>query len=208
MNRKIPVPEVGEKIEIHYKNNEYKSQILDFTKNNIIVSGPIHKNSIVPIHKDKIITIMYTLENRGRYWFKAKVISNSLDNIYKLVIKRINDIKREQEREYYRLNKVIDIKILIEDEIIKGLSEDISGNGLKLLSNKKFEENQTFDICFSLLDNNLSIKGKIVRSEISIDKSYNYIYGIEFVGIDKSTRDNIIKFIFNEQRKLRKKGLR
>lgn len=61
------------------------------------------------------------------------------------------------------------------------------------------------------MEENLNIRfiGKIVRFENNDDSSLDYKYkaGLAYDIIDNKDRENIIKFIFKEQLKLRRKGI-
>ena len=55
-------------------------------------------------------------------------------------------------------------------------------------------------------ENDIKIIGKVVRFGIADKLTYKYDLGISFPKISEGVRDTIIKFIFEKQRELRKKG--
>lgn len=220
MNNKPQNLSVGKKINIirhgKKKDRSFPSQILDIKDmNTFVVSGPIFKNMIVPIHINEIIEIVYIIENKGRFVFNAVVIKVDNEKIYKLTVKKIGELKKFQQRRFYRfpvnmeMQKTYNIEIndvektLIENCIIK----DISGGGVKILSNLKHEKGDVVNCSFVIEDEKFEIKGEVIRVEESTDLSYKYFIGINFINIENNERDKIVKYIFKQQRKLRKKGM-
>lgn len=200
--------EIGNKINIYISNQKYKSQVVDIiNENNYIILGPIKYGKIVQIPNEKEIKIMYSLENHGRMWFDAMVKNSSTKNVYRLLIKKISDLNKVQEREYYRLRKIIDIDIITDDKgHIKSFAEDISGEGMKIVTKEDLDSNNKLKIKFILRDKEKNAICKIVR-KIFDEKTNNYYYGLYFESITKRSKEDIIRFIFEEQRIMRKKGL-
>lgn len=211
---------IGDRIELikisSGDKRPYPSQILDIIdEKNYIVSGPIYKNQIVLMRKDEIIGVSYIVENKGKYYFNAKLLRRELEKVYKLKIKKISDTKRYQLREYYRFD--IDIPVIKEFVFKKGnekrtitercRTKDISGGGLRLYSNYKHEVGDII-LCKFNIDNHAIIsKGKVMRIEKVDTFEYAYALGIKFIKLKDRDRDKIIQFIFLKQRLLREKGL-
>ena len=211
---------VGDKIEIIREKNKtikfYPSQILDIIEENIfIISGPIYKNEIILLHKQEKIEIGYTVENRGIYVFSAIILDREYSPIYKLKIKKSSEVRKYQKRAYYRFETSIPVlkeqinKKGDEDEIIieECRTKDISGNGLKLLSNLEHKVGDKIICQFDINNETIKIESEIVRLENIDTFDFKYALGIKFIGIEERDRDTIIKFIFEKERLLRGKGL-
>ncbi|WP_160198344.1 flagellar brake protein [Senegalia massiliensis] len=199
---------VGDKIEIHIANQKYVSQVINvINENTYIILGPIKFGSIIKIPNGKEIKIMYSLKNKGRMWFESIVEKNSNNNIYKLLIRKTSDVNKVQQRQYFRLKKIIDVYITNEvNKPIKGFAEDISGKGMKIVTKEKLKLDDKLNIELNINGKSLSITSNIVR-KVFDSRTGNYYYGIYFEEIHKGCKEDIIKFIFEEQRILRKKGL-
>lgn len=190
----------------------YPSQVLDIIdEGTLIVSGPIYRNKLVMIHRGERVRISYIVENKGRYVFDAIILSRGHKGIYKLQLKRISNIKRYQQRRFYRFDisipvtKEFDIKEEITIEECK--TKDISGSGLKLYSNINHSVGDIVKCKFQINNHPIDVKGKVVRVENIDTFDYKYSLGIDFIGLNEKDRDRIIKFIFEKERILREKEL-
>ncbi|WP_026893831.1 flagellar brake protein [Clostridiisalibacter paucivorans] len=209
---------IGDKVIIKVEGKEtftkYSSQILDIIDDDtLVLSGPIRRNMIVPLHINSIIEVMYIKKNKGRFKFNAKVTDRALKRIYKLQIKKQGKIKKVQERDYYRLSFTKDLKKVfrpnnkkesIEEECI---TEDISGNGLKIKSNYNHDIGDIILCEFDLDKKVYTIQCEIVRKDFIDLEEYKFSLGLKFKNISMEDREEIVKYIFEQQRKMRKKGL-
>lgn len=210
---------VGDKIEIskvEYPSDKYISQVLDILNDEeYIISGPIRRSVLIYIRENTIIEVMYFKKEIGKFVFKALVTEIWEKELYKLKIKRISDITKIQERKFFRLTVSLDVhtkyeikneneEIVIE-EVCKTV--DISGGGMKLLSNYNYKKDDRLLLTFTINDLELNLLGEVVRVSKINSGNFNYEIGLKFIGIESFQRDAIIKYIFEQQRELRKKGL-
>jgi len=219
-DNKIGIIRIGDKIEIlkkdSIKKDSFPSQILDILENDeFIVSGPMKKHNLIFIHKNEIITIAKNIENKGRYEFDAIVLDRYIGKIYKIKLKKISEVRRKQLRRFYRFNISIPVNIKFtviengEEKVIfeNSRTKDISGGGLKLLTNYSHNVDDIIECEFSINEKLIHTKAKVVRIE-SIDAfNYKFCLAVQFIDIDEYDRDVIIKYIFSKQRELRSKGL-
>lgn len=206
---------VGTKLMIAINKTDadsYTSQVLDINDKIIIISGPIVKANLVAIHPNTILTISYYIEDVGRFIFKGIVKRRSIKKIYLLEIERITDDEKVQLRSYYRLfNRLPMLKYfeqntndILEEECI---TQDISGGGLRFQSNYEHKKGDIIECDIKIENKTVSVKGKIVRIKTTNDKKFKYSFGIKFFEVDQKSQEIIVKYVFEEQRKLRKKGL-
>jgi c-di-GMP-binding flagellar brake protein YcgR len=89
------------------------------------------------------------------------------------------------------------------------LLKDISGGGFGFLTNNTFAVGDIFLAEVNLDGTIIEVIGKVVRKNTISDSKndYKYSIGVEFKCLDTKTRRDIINYIFNKQRELRKKGL-
>lgn len=210
--------DIGMKINILRENNNktYPCQVLDITKpDEMIISGPIKKSDFILVSLNETIKVFYYVENKGKYSFDAEIVSINLSSIYSLTIRKKTRIDVVQLREYYRLptaikvNKKYEIHKMDEFEIVDEICEakDISGGGMRLYCNHKHNLGDNVKCNFNIDDSMLEVEGTIVRVEEIDSFHYKYNIGISFNDIDESDRDLIIRYIFEQQRILRGKGL-
>lgn len=217
---KLGLFKVGDKIEICRKGLSKKeffpSQILDVLDDDeFVVSGPIKKIMLVFLHKDEVVTIRRFIENKGRYEFDAIILKRNIGKIYKIKLKRISEIRKIQLRNYFRFPisiPVIKRTKIIEDKEEKTLIEecktkDISGGGLKLLTNYEHYKGEIIECEFKIKEKTIVSKAEVVRVESVDTFHYKFSIGVRFINMKESDRDAIVKFIFSKQSVLRKKGL-
>lgn len=211
--------EVGKKIQITRQINEEEylaSQILDIiSEKEIIISGPIKKNNLVFVHRDEVIKLYFTVENKGIYSFAAKVLSREQSPVYTLRVERVSKIIKIQKRKHYRLFsglKVVKQHSISENghmDIYKENCEarDISGGGMRIYCNYKHKLNDEVHCSFEIENLNIATKAIVKRVEEIDTFDYKYSIGVSFLDIEEWSRDEIIKYVFEQQRILRNKGL-
>ncbi|HEY9059845.1 MAG TPA: PilZ domain-containing protein [Pseudobacteroides sp.] len=185
----------------------------------ICVAAPIHEGRYLTVHSGTSMNLYINCKSEF-YKVKATLIERLIKEglpIYKLNIE--NDIEKIQRRQFFRFDCVLDIKCreveminntaVPKSKFSNGLTRDISGGGTCLALVEGIEKGKYIE-CELQLSENKTIKfyGTIVRSSKTESEGKNkYEAGVEFYNIDNRSRDAIISFIFEEQRKLRKKGL-
>lgn len=211
---------IGDRINIiryrKKKEDIYPSQVLDILSNDsLMISGPIHKSSVVTMHKGDIIGIECIVENKGRYIFKAEILNRYEKGIYKLEVRKISKIQRFQQRKFYRFSASLPVKIIFNtkiNDLSKSIEEnchtkDISGSGMKLLCNYEYRVGDIVQCILKLNDETLKFDCEVVRIEETDMSDYKFSMGINYINIKDIERDFIVKFIFEQERKLREKGL-
>lgn len=214
------------KLEVYDENNQKieKTFISQFEcsegNNYIIIHMPLHEGSVYPIHIDNFMHVLFS-EGDRLYCISTKVVDRYISNeIHFLKAKVLGEIKNIQRRNDYRLkcNLPIIFKRIkfdglafkpIDDQFITSRIMDISGGGVCILLNEEVEVNSHLQCVINLEYNcNVEFIGKILRIEKNEQsKNYTHIAGLVYDIIDSKHKEKIIKFIFKEQRNLRKKGI-
>jgi c-di-GMP-binding flagellar brake protein YcgR len=193
------------------------------------VYNPIYKNRVQTMVIDKKYKFRYIDDKSGIYTFDGRIVERTKDNqIYVLVVKFEGNVKKSQRRAFFRMDIIKKIKInLPMDEGIDTaekleklknqvqfypkeiLLKDISGGGFGFLTNHTFAVGDIFLAEVNLDEKIIEVIGKVVRKNTVSDNQndYKYSIGVEFKCLDTKTRRDIINYIFNKQRELRKKGL-
>ena len=157
-------------------------------------------------------------------------------NFYLLKAKITGKLEKFQRREYYRLNclmpllfKGMDDQVADIDDMseiygflddpeedlkhpkISGMIVDISGGGLRAVSEQKIE-----DVNYCFLEFFIQVHGEEQKIELlakliavqKVPESKNYSYRFKFLFKETKMQETIIRFIFEEERKIRKKEQR
>lgn len=210
---------VGARINLQvmnsYNQTQYVSRVDNINEDGTIdVLIPISKRRIVYIKNDTVIKVIITKEG-AIYEFKAEIVSKlfGVDPLIRLI--RVSDIQKIQRRSYFRLKslniikvrKIVNLKEAIFDGYFDATMADISGGGLAFNANIELDINDLLEVSMNLNSTTINLLGKIVRVDRNEDKAKKIAYGIFFEKISEVERNIIMRFIYEEQRKLAKKGL-
>lgn len=198
-----------------YNQSQYVSRVDNINEDGSIdVLIPISKNRIVYIKNDTTLKVIIAKEG-AIYEFKAEIVSKLFGVVPLLRLNRTSDINKIQRRNYFRLKsvnaiqvrKIVDLKEMAYDEYAAVSMVDISGGGLAFNADLELEINDMIEINMNLNTNAINLLGKIVRADKNDNKVKKYSYGVNFEKIAELERNVIMRFIYEEQRKLAKKGL-
>lgn len=193
-------------------------------KDTLYIAEPIHEGLIYPIHAGAIVNAYFILSSEDPlkvdlYKMRASVLERTAaDNISLLKVKLAGDIEKVQRRQFFRIKCLLPVKyryseqpgnVSKAEDFKNALVKDISGGGLCIATEENVEINKTLELTLSLDNKNQMIfEGKVVRvSKEYRTQKYKYEIGISYAKISDKDREEIIRFIFSEQRKLRQKGL-
>ena len=158
------------------------------------------------------------------------------ENVYMLEIELKSQISKYQRREFFRFPCIMDMNyytieeqeaalktgeaLFIELQEAEGKSRDreyagrivdLSGGGLRFRTDQKLRENQYVLFEIHLQNENLDKQYYIIGTIISCIKTEKtpetpYEARAKFLITDSSVREEIIRFIFEEERKARQRG--
>lgn len=195
---------------------EYVSQIADIFDGILDIFNPIYKSSLVYFRNDEALRIIVS-KKEAVYEFDTKVLDKSFGKIPLIRLKIVSELNKIQRRGYYRLKITKTIKLRKIDKnkneedinsYYEGILADISGGGMLLFSKYDLDKNDLVEIEIKINENKMIILyGVVRRKQFDIGKSFLYEYGIEFQNMKNADREALIKFIFDEQRKLLKRGM-
>lgn len=202
------------------------TDIVDETK--IKVTMPIEGGHIVALSLNtKLDACFYT--SKGLYHGRVIVIERmKQSNIFEMVVELQYELKKYQRRQYYRLNctmdlsyremseeeyKVFEEKNIIphEDELfglVEGACLDFSGGGIRFLSAEKYKKNDflflKLKIAYDEEKKVYILVGRVISSVEGKNNRKFYENRVEFIKIPNRVREEIIKYIFMEERRQRK----
>lgn len=214
----------------------YKSQVLDFKANgNLEISMPSEGTRLILLPLGvRLEFVFYTKGGLYRAMGQIKERYKS-DNVYMLEIELKTQIEKFQRREFFRYPCVLDFNYyeITEEEAkfesaeallihlrevdefnnreYEGSIVDLSGGGIRFRTPKELQPNQWLLFSIHLQNENLNKHYYIVGSIISCvraDRALEKMYEVraKFEIRDSNTREEIIRFIFEEERKSRQRG--
>ena len=215
------------KLEVYDENNQKVDQAFvsqfDYAEGNeyVILNAPLHGGAVYPIHVESFMQVLFSEEDR-LYCFSAKVTERFIiKGVHFIKAKVLGETKIIQRRGDYRLKCNLPIEFrkirldglefkIVNEQFITTKVINISGGGVCVLLNEEIEVDNHLECVLNLESNcNVRFIGKIVRIEKNEQNNENYIYraGLAYDIIDSKYKEVIIKFIFKQQRKLRRKGI-
>lgn len=217
---------VGDRVE----RKTYQSQISDIIDDDTIqILMPVSEGKLIPLPEGAEYDA-YLSSSSGLHTCKVSISRRfKSGNIYLLELDIISNISRYQRREYYRLEANLQFKFrqiddlesvffektkmemdtLREKPMFDGITLDISGGGLRYVTQNRNEKGNSVMVYLILqfANQTKSYKaiGKVLSSTMLANKPGYFEERIEFITIAKEDREDIIKFIFEVERKRRQK---
>ncbi len=165
---------------------------------------------------------------KGLYQCFIRVIDRyKSNNVFILLCELTSPIRKHQRREYYRYGCILPLKtreLMTEEEkaleknqfqfqeglpLAKGSVIDISGGGIRFMSGEKYEAGAHIALTFHLMINEkeqvYNLAGEILSCKENELNRGEYECRLKFVCIDNAKREEIIRYIFEEERKKRKR---
>lgn len=157
------------------------------------------------------------------------IVDRKKDNgIYTITAEMTTNLRKYQRREYYRFNCIVKVKVrqltdrevesfkrgytlVVSDEgMIRGIIVDISGGGARFVSRTLFAEDSYLMMDFSLRimgnERSFLLAARVICSNEIENRTEEYENRVKFEFINSAEREEIIKYIFDEERKHRKNG--
>lgn len=205
----------------------YKSQVLDILDEENIIQGamPIYEGHLIPLELGSKYDACFQT-SKGLYRAFVEVTARTKEEkIYIVQLKLISEFEKYQRREFFRLSTNIDMSIVamtenefrdfmvskvipeeFENEICSGIATDISGGGTKIITRGQYPKGTVLVLDFDIVNdsgfNHVEILSKVVNCEKSEYKPELNEVRVQFKWVSNTIRENLVKFIHDEQRKL------
>lgn len=206
---------VNKKVEILVDEKYFNSNIQDITEEYIAISIPTNSGEYLPLSKGAMLEVIY-YEEENCYKFQSSVIGRKFENIPILLIAKPTEIKKIQRRKYVRVSTVIKVKYknlknepktnpstVEKSEYLQAVLVDLSGGGMKIRVSEEIKLNDFLLVSLTVKNEEVFLVGQAMR--IVKDDDGRFSCGLSFELLDSSTRERIIKFIFQLMREQMKK---
>lgn len=214
--------------EAEQRKKVYKSQIHDIlSEDRLEITMPMEQAKLQLLPVDSEYT-MYIFTSNGVYRCGTRVAERyKSGNIYLLSMNLTSNLSKHQRREFYRYECAIELKVrgmkpseikaaerrtnefLTEQPLYKGVIVDISGGGLRFVTGTVFEPDSFLYLEFILQlpagPKVYRVAGRLLTAKGMENKPGLYENRIQFINLDPREREEIIKFIFEQERKQRKR---
>lgn len=211
----------------------YISSVFGVTKNkDIVFHIPTRKGHTVTIPMNVPFNAVFNTK-AGMFQLTGEITKRGrLENFPVYVFVPSTELKKVQRRDYYRFECLISVNILpvpedvaflpnmelVERDLekygntygepVEGNIVDISGGGAKVHSKKEILTDRymyaSFKLKSSTVNERINVIAKMIGSEHKKELGI-FEHRIEFLFKEAEDRETIIKYIFDEERRLRKK---
>lgn len=192
----------------------YSSRIEGINDEEFLLALPFIGTVPVPIRLGERISI-YSVSDDAVYRIDGEIIKRQLEPVPLLQVKIDKNIVRVQRRRYVRVPIVLNIQYKLKEEgkVYYTYSKDISGGGARIILPEPLRVRDIIDMRIELPSPEapISCEGEIVwvdRQEILVNNKREEIIhaGVSFTLIEEKERERLIRFLFDYQRNLIKKG--
>lgn len=186
---------------------------------------PMEGTKIVLLPVDAVFDMHLTTFS-GLYQCFVRIIDRyKSNNVYILLVELTSNLRRYQRREYYRFSCALEMKArelqeeevqvvdTVDEYLIPGLPlkqsviVDISGGGLRFLSNQQYSPESLIYINYKLMIKDkvkdYNVVGKVLAVRPSENRKGVFEHRVQYVNMGTDDREEIIRYIFEEERKHR-----
>lgn len=203
----------------------YYSQVYDIlTEDQLEITMPMEQTKLILLPLDEEFELVF-YGNGGLYQCTAMISDRyKSNNVYILLVELTSELRKYQRREYYRFNCALEtnVRFLNQDEIKlledkkpyvpaegqqakRGVIVDISGGGLRFMCTQLFEKEAQLYCCFQLAVADKRKKYEVAARVLHVKELENrpgtYEHRVKYVDMDEDVREEIIRFIFEAERK-------
>ena len=206
----------------HSAVNEIRSE------DTIEIRMPMEKTKLILLPIDSEYDMVF-YGSSGLFQCLGRIIDRyKSNNTYLLLVEMISNLRKYQRREFYRLKCALEMHTRnLEESEVQNIESrmpyslandlplkesvivDISGGGLRFLSSQRFEQDSLLYCSYHLMNGGEHKKYEVICKVISAMELENrpgtYEHRVRFYDIDPMAREEIIKYIFEEERKSRQK---
>lgn len=207
----------------------YYSKVLDIrSEDTLEIIMPMEQAKLVLLPVDSEYDVVFYGDTGLFQCFVRIVDRYKSDNLHILVVELTSNLRKYQRREFYRFSCALEMcSRNLEEEELQNIEEndissimpgiplkrsvivDISGGGLRFMSPERYEPDSLIYCCYHLHKNGelklYEVVGKVLAVRELENKKGTYEHRVQYHNLDNEVREEIIKFIFEEERKSRKK---
>ncbi|MBO4375832.1 MAG: flagellar brake protein [Lachnospiraceae bacterium] len=217
------------------ENNKrvYETKVYDIlSEDRVEVLMPMEQSKLIllPVDSEYDVSVY---EGKLLYQFDARIIDRyKSNNVYIIVLELTSNVRKVQRREFYRFSCALDMSsrsleqeevaavenrdkttdaVPVDDSIPlrRSIIVDISGGGVRFISNYKYEKDQLIYCKYNLTIDNMKkeycLVGKVLAVKEVEHKPGTFEHRVQYMDINMEEREEIIRYIFQEERKNRRK---
>ena len=207
----------------------YRTKIFDIlSEDQLEVLMPMEKSRLILLPVNGEFDLCFFTDN-GLYQCFARVIDRyKSNNIYILVLELTSNLRKFQRREYYRFSCALqmssrelqpeELKALEKDDqhpllipnlpVKQSVIVDISGGGLRFIASYRYEPETVIWCNYTLLRHGVTKPYNLLGKILSVTELENrpgvFEHRVQYMKMDVDAREEIIRYIFEEERRQRR----
>ncbi|MCL1791262.1 MAG: PilZ domain-containing protein [Peptococcaceae bacterium] len=196
-------------------HGRYKTKIEDKAGGTLTIAVPYGKG-FLPLRPGEKLNLIFVFEQES-YLFPAEILNRQISDLPTFRIAQPRIAMRIQRRLYRRIHclQVAYYQMLGPDKTLGPRQEaqvlEISGGGLLLSTNKKLHEEDILLVQLTLNNDFFDVMCLVKRSEEieTGSKGFRGYYrvSVEYRDISERERDKIVRYVFDIERDLRRRGM-
>ena len=218
----------GAMTENNASDKTYTTKVFDvISEDRIEILMPIEATKLILLPVDGEYEIFFYTE-LGLYECVGRIVDRyKSNNVYIVLVELETNLRKYQRREYYRYSCALDMdaRNLFEEELDKlnkgggqlqlvpglplkrSIIVDISGGGLRFISDYKYDKDSYILCNYHLFVKGESKEYKLICKILEVKELENrpgeYEHRVQYMNMDNGDREEIIQFIFEEERRNR-----
>lgn len=229
VGNKVELQSVEKNTDENGKQKIYYSSVYDIlSEDTMEITMPMEQTKLILLPVDSEYDLVF-YGATGLFQCFARIIDRyKSNNVYILVVELTSNLRKYQRREYYRFSCALEMCARnLEEEEVQALEKkqpyalqpglplkrsvivDISGGGLRFMSSQRYEPDSLLYCSYYLVlegtRKHYEVVGRVLAAKELENRPGTFEHRVQYYNLDVNTREEIIRFIFAEERKERKK---
>lgn len=209
----------------------YYSQVHEIlSEDTMEITMPVEKAKLILLPVDVEFDLTMRQDSVIYQCFARIIDRYKSNNVYLLLVELTSNLRKHQRREYYRFSCSLEMAArnlqgeelqAIESDLPYSLTPglplkrsvivDISGGGLRFLSTQRYEPESMLYINYHLFKNGKNklyeMFGRVLSVKELDNRPGTFEHRVKYFGVDDKVQEEIVQYIFEEERKHRRKEL-
>lgn len=166
-----------------------------------------YSDSAKPLRvKHKSVHMQTQKDSAGILKMHGEIVSTKQSGLQTFILIDLDEqIEQTQRRHYYRLPIFRNVFVNTgSDEVLEGLTQNISAGGLRCLFPEPLEEDTLVTTEVELGNEVYKIKGRVLEAMDFDEEHGNYVLRIQFMDTPEAVKAKLMRYILSEQSRLQK----
>lgn len=219
----MDLPKTSQKVELRVLYGPYAGAYSTYAEgveeNSITVGHPMLGGTLIPMQPGDMVRLEYSVAGSARVAFPTRI--QALENLgspcVRLSMPEKGAVERYQQRDFVRLETNLPVTYRVihapdedrtvrPDASIHSYTRDISGSGAQVMCSEPYLPGTQLDLRLDVAGTMIHVMAEVIRQTQQISPREHWM-ALRFLGLSERDRDQIIRYIFNEQLSRRRRGL-